>query len=237
MHLMSLEHKTLKVSEVLYGEMTTTGLIPAYNEGERIQKVIAEVLPFTDEVLVVDDGSEDETASVSRKAGATVLTQSHQGYIHALKRGFQAAQGDIIVTLDADGEHDPSEIPKLVAPLTQGKADLVLGSRKHIPSVSERFFGKIVKARITVHDHGTGFRALTKELAVTLGLKGKCTCGIFVLEAVSKGARIAEVPITIRETKKRRKRKWMHIVQVFYVFLQFFRSMNVECDSQVALEV
>lgn len=208
--------------------MKTTGLIPAYNEAERIHTVIAEALPFTDGVLVIDDGSTDETASVSAEAGATVLTQPHQGYISALKHGFQAAQGDIVVTFDADGEHDPSEIPKVVAPLTQGRADLVLGSRKHIPSVSERLLGKIVRMKVPVRDHGTGFRALTKDLAVALDLRGKCTCGVLVLEAASKGARITEVPITIRETRKKRKRRWMHVIQTFYILHLLFSTRKAK---------
>lgn len=197
-----------------------TAVIPAYNEAERIKKVVTEVLPFADEVILVDDGSEDETAHTAQKAGATVITQPHTGYISALKRGFQAAKGEIIVTLDADGEHHPSDIPDVVTPIVEGKADLVLGSRTQIPSVSERFIGTLVRTRVAVRDHGTGFRATKKELALTLSLKGKCTCGTLVLEAVSRGAKIAEVPIRIRETPKKRKRKWVHIIQVLYVLLQ-----------------
>ncbi|KYK35321.1 MAG: glycosyltransferase family 2 protein [Theionarchaea archaeon] len=203
--------------------MTVTAVIPAYNEAERIQKVIAETLPFVNEVLVIDDGSADETASNAQKAGATVLRQSHQGYVPALKCGFRAAGGEIIVTIDADGEHDPAEIPRVTAPIKMGKVDLVLGRREYVPSVSERFIGRIVRLRVDVHDHGTGFRGLARELAVGLDLNGKCTCGVLVLEAVSKGARIAEVPITVRRVKKKRKRKWMHIVQVIYVLLQTMR--------------
>jgi len=204
--------------------VTTTAVIPAYNEAGNIKKVISETLPFVDEILVIDDGSDDETALLSQKAGATVVSQPHQGYVQALKRGFQSAKGDIVVTLDADGEHDPSDIVKVVAPIQNGKADLVLGRRKYIPSVSERFIGTIVMVKAAVYDHGTGFRALTKELAVTLTLRGKCTCGTFVLEAVSKGARITEVPITIREIEKKRKRKWIHVIQIIYVLYQFIKS-------------
>lgn len=204
--------------------VTTTAVIPAYNEAGNIKKMISETLPFADEILVIDDGSDDETALLSQKAGAIVVSQPHQGYVQALKRGFKFAKGDIVVTLDADGEHDPSDIVKVVAPIQNGKADLVLGRRKYIPSASERFIGKIVKVKAAVYDHGTGFRALTKELAVTLTLNGKCTCGTFVLEAVSRGARITEVPITIREIKKKRKKKWIHVIQIVYVLYQFIKS-------------
>lgn len=201
-----------------------TALIPAYNEAESIGEVIGETKAFVDEVIVVDDGSEDDTSDISQRAGATVITKEHQGYIKALKRGFQAARGEIIVTLDADGEHNPADIPKVVAPLVKGEADLVLGSREYIPSVSERLLGTMVRMRIDVKDHGTGFRALTKELAQTLSLRGKCTCGVLVLEAASRGAKIAEVPIIMREISKERKKKWIHLFQVGYILLQIIKS-------------
>ena len=200
-----------------------TAVIPAYNEAPRIQNVIAEALTFADEVLVLDDGSEDETALVSEKAGAFVIQLPHRGYVHALTCGFHAAKGDIIVTLDADGEHDPSEIPRMIAPIEKGEADLVLGSRRHIASISERLMRIVVNVRVDVRDHGSGFRALKRELAVSLKLKGKCTCGVFVLEAASKGAKIAEIPITLREVTKKRKRKLIHIVQIVYVLIEAVR--------------
>ncbi|MBU7016900.1 MAG: glycosyltransferase family 2 protein [Theionarchaea archaeon] len=198
-----------------------TVVIPAYNEAERIKEVIAEVRSFADEVLVIDDGSEDDTIEASHKAGAEVLTQKHKGYIHALKYGLQSARGNIIVTIDADGEHDPSNIPGIVAPIQRGEADLVLGSRECIP-VSEQVIKYVVRLRAAVHDHGTGFRAMTKELAQDLPLRGKCTCGTLVLEAVSRGARIIEVPIRIRETKKKKKRRWIHMIQIIYVLFEIF---------------
>ena len=198
-----------------------TVVIPAYNEAGSIRGVITEARTFADEVLVIDDGSEDETVSVSQEAGAEVLTQKHQGYVHALKYGLQFARGNIIVTMDADGEHDPSDIPKIVVPILKGEADLVLGRREYIP-VSELFIKCLVRVRTPVHDHGTGFRAMTKELAQTLPLRGKCTCGTLVLETVSRGARIKEIPIKIREIKKKRKIRWIHMIQIIYVLFEIF---------------
>lgn len=211
---------------VQYRAYMITAVIPAYNEAQRIRPVISKTLPKVDEVCVVDDGSTDKTSTIAKKAGATVVSQPHTGYIPALKQGFSHASGDIIVTLDADGEHDPEDIPRVVAPIIQGKADLVLGKRKkEFISFSEKIIGIILRLNpdITIKDHGTGFRALTKELACKLPLHGMCTCGILVLEAHSKGARITEVPIKIRKTKKKRKRKWMHIIQLWYIFMHLIR--------------
>lgn len=106
-------------------------LIPAYNEAERIGDVIEKVQKYLP-VLVVDDGSGDETAAVSLTAGVELLSLTpNQGKGAALLRGFQyaMAQGyDAVVTLDADGQHDPQEIPLFLAEFSNG-ADLVIGRR------------------------------------------------------------------------------------------------------------
>lgn len=208
-----------------------TALIPAYNEVERIGKVVVEASAFVDEVIIVDDGSCDGTALAAEKAGASVIVQQHLGYVASLKRGVQAARGDIIVTLDADGEHNPSDIPQLLSLIHRGEADLVLGRREYVPSVSERFIGKIVALGLPVKDHGTGLRAMKKDVAVTLTLKGMCTCGTLVLEAASKGARIREVPIRVRDIMKKRRRKWIHIIQIVYVLYYLY----VFCKSRAFL--
>ncbi|MBU7001586.1 MAG: glycosyltransferase family 2 protein [Theionarchaea archaeon] len=191
-----------------------SAVIPAYNEANTVSEVVAETLKYVDEVWVVDDGSEDGTYKRASQAGAQVIQQHHKGYIQAIKRGIISCQGDVVVTLDADGEHQPSEIPLLVEPVIAGKADLVLGSRGKIPSFSERMIGMLVRTTVPVRDHGTGFRAMTRELAVNLDIVGTCTCGTLVLEAHAKGARIVEVPVEIAHVEKKRKRKWNHIYQL-----------------------
>jgi len=95
-----------------------------------IYKVVQGVRQHADEVIVVDDGSTDATTQVARKAGAGIVTnERRRGYIEAIKAGFRQAKGDIIVTIDADGEHNPGDILLLVKPIHNGKADLVLGKR------------------------------------------------------------------------------------------------------------
>lgn len=106
-------------------------LIPAYNEAERIAAVITHTLRYTP-VLVVDDGSADATAEIARELGATVLRQvPNQGKGAALLMGFRYAfdQGyDAVITLDADGQHDPEEIPLFISAYKKG-GDLVIGER------------------------------------------------------------------------------------------------------------
>lgn len=197
--------------------MELSVIIPAYNEAERIAPVVRDALEYADEVLVVDDGSADGTASVARAAGARVIRQENAGYIAAIKHGFREAQGEILVTMDADGEHRAEDIPRLVEPILKDEVDLVLGARLHIARPSERFLNWLTSFRVEVSDSGTGFRALRRDLALKLELDGRCICGISVLEPEALGARIAEVPIELSEIAKPRRIAWFHLPQVWYV--------------------
>jgi glycosyltransferase involved in cell wall biosynthesis len=194
-----------------------TVVIPAYNEGDRIEPVVRELVQEYS-VLVIDDGSTDSTASKADNAGAKVVRQSENlGYIAALKRGFQEATSGIVVTFDADGEHRPEDIERLIHPIRQDNVDLVLGARSTIPRPSERALNKLTRLRIDVQDSGTGFRVLRRTLAVELGLDTACTCGTFVLEAAANGARIGEVPIETRSIQKPHGIAWQHGRQFVHV--------------------
>lgn len=193
-----------------------TAVIPAYNEGPRIGKTVREVFPFVDELLVVDDGSQDHTAEEAEDAGARVLSNpSTRGYIQAIKTGFLEATGEVVVTIDGDGEFPAKVIPDLLQPILSGKADMVQGRREFVPRPSERFLTFVANRRAPVGDSGTGFRALQTELARKLELKGVCICGIFSLEVIQKGGRIAEIPIQLEEINKPRRIAWYHLRQFF----------------------
>jgi glycosyltransferase involved in cell wall biosynthesis len=194
-----------------------TVVVPAYNEAARIGATVRNLIQDYS-VLVVDDGSTDRTASEARSVGATVIQQSHnRGYIAALKRGFREASSDIIVTFDADGEHRPTDVQKLLQPIEEDELDLVLGARATIPRPSERVLNELTRLKLDVRDSGTGLRALRRSLAVDLELDTACTCGTFVLEAATKGARIGEVPVETRTIQKPRGIAWQHGKQLFHV--------------------
>ncbi|MFB0534342.1 MAG: glycosyltransferase family 2 protein [Anaerolineae bacterium] len=211
------------------GKSRISVVIPAYNEATRIGDVVRAALAVADEVIVVDDGSDDDTALVAEAAGAQAVRQANAGYIAAVKRGFRQAHGDVVVTMDADGEHRAEYIPCLVAPIMEGRADLVLGRRRRIARPSERFLNWLTRLQVRqVHDTGTGFRALRRELALKLHLRGRCICGVSVLEPVALGARVAEVPIELAHVQKPRRIAWFHLPQAWYVLGWLIGSQKKE---------
>jgi len=112
--------------------MKVVALIPAYNEETTIGEVIDNTRSFVDEVIVVNDGSTDRTAEIARLRGAVVVEHViNRGLGAAIGSGFEAAikrEADVTITLDADGQHDPSEIPQFLQAI-EGGADAVIGSR------------------------------------------------------------------------------------------------------------
>jgi len=197
-----------------------SAVIPAYNEEETIAEVVEGALRYVDEVIVVDDGSLDKTAEKAHEAGARVVEMGeNRGILQATVRGFREAEGEIIVTLDADGQHNPDEIPRLLEPILRGEADLVLGRRPNLPHLSERIIAWLTGLKVQIHDASTGFRAMRRWIAENMRLRGGCLCGILILEAHRLGARIAEVPISIRERRGERRMRTRHIRQIFYILL------------------
>lgn len=106
-----------------------TVVIPAKNEAEGIAGLLKKIKPHCDEMLVVDGHSTDDTRELAEKAGARVILDNKKGKGGGLRIGIKEARGDIIVFIDADGSHDPDDIPKLVAPIINDGLDMVIGSR------------------------------------------------------------------------------------------------------------
>jgi glycosyltransferase involved in cell wall biosynthesis len=205
-----------------------TVVVPAYNEGGRIGAVLDEL---HDEyaIIVVDDASTDDTAAVARDAGATVVEhERNRGYLAALRTGFEAVETDLVVTLDADGEHDPADVDRLLKPIAAGEADVVFGARQDIPRPSERLLNRLATRVLPVTDTGTGFRALRADLAKRLELDTACTCGTFALEAALRGARVAEVPSPTRSVAKPRGIAWRHGEQLFHVLRYLYHYGRAE---------
>ncbi len=194
-------------------------VIPAYNEAVTIDGVLSQCKPFCDETIVIDDESTDNTARIAKKQGSKLIRHAKNlGIAKAIQEGIQAARGDVIVTMDADGQHNPQDLPKMIKPIIEGEADLTLGVRAEIPHGSEKVINRLTNLKVECSDVGTGFRAMKADLARQMRLHGACLCGTFILEADKKGARIMEIPVEMKPRSHGERRiGTRHIRQFFHV--------------------
>ncbi|MDY6536462.1 glycosyltransferase family 2 protein [Acinetobacter faecalis] len=153
--------------------MKISVVMPAKNESGAIEATISKILDLklVDEVLVVNDGSTDNTAELAEKSGARVISHPYsKGNGAAIKTGARNASGDIIVFMDADGQHDPADIPKLLAEINKGY-DLVVGARQKGSQASvgrgiaNKFYNNLATymTEHKVEDLTSGFRAVRAE--------------------------------------------------------------------------
>lgn len=186
-------------------------VIPAFRAAPWVAEVVRGTLEQLEVVLVVDDGSDDDTAAEAQAAGAELLSHpANLGKAAALRTAFAELfrRGvDVVVTLDADGQHLPSEIPKLLAAHGQG-ADLVLGSRNHLftgMSGLRRRSNRLSSAAISwaagthMADVQTGFRLYTREVLSSTGFAGDrfAAESAVVVRAARLGFRVVSVPIEL----------------------------------------
>jgi glycosyltransferase involved in cell wall biosynthesis len=190
--------------------------IPAYNEEKTIARVVLEAQKHADIVLVCDDGSSDLTGKIAERMGATVIRhEQNRGYGAAMQSLFKRARelnGDVLVTLDSDGQHDPTEIPRLLKPIEDGVAEVVLGSRfmdnkgtTEMPlyrKVGIKIITKLTNgnSKNVVSDAQSGFRAYGKRALERLSVsENGMSASVEILRAASKsGLKICEVPISCK---------------------------------------
>ena len=203
----------LKTSQPSRGNrIKVVAAIPCFNTRPFIAEVVSKAKRHVDQVVVIDDGSHDHTAEEAKSAGALVVKHStNRGYGEAMKSCFEAARtnaADVLIILDGDGQHNPEEIPLLLAPVLKGEADFVIGSRfltKESSMARYRKFGISVitllfnlGSRTTVSDAQSGFRAYSEKYFrnVLLSENGM-SISIEILEKARSGrAVIKEVPVS-----------------------------------------
>jgi glycosyltransferase involved in cell wall biosynthesis len=201
-------------------------VIPAFNEAENVGAVVSRVpdrvCGLATTVLVVDDGSGDGTVDAAEAAGAVVARHlRNRGGGAALRTGYTLAMeagAALVVTLDADGQHLPEEMPRLVRPIVAGRADAVNGSRTlgsadpntFSRELGLRMFNRVLTTvtRTEITDCSSGYRAIKSDSLAKLDLRQEqFHASEFLIEAVKRGLRLEEVPITVArrmhgETKK-----------------------------------
>ncbi len=196
--------------------------IPAYNEERTLGKVIREIPRKIDKidevkVVVIDDGSIDDTRKVAFRAGAdkVISFKQNRGLAQAFKMGLNVAlqmNSDIIVNIDADGQYDGAEISKLINPILNSEADIVLGFRfkEWIEDMSlQKKVGNYLATKVTnllsglkISDAQTGFRAFSKEAALKINVISNYTyVQETIMQAVNKQLKIVEVPVHFRRRK------------------------------------
>jgi len=194
--------------------MKITTVIPAYNEADNIGGVIVKLKSYVDEIIVVDDSSRDNTNEIARMAGAVVVRHViNRGQGAALRTGTQLALdrgADIIIHFDADDQFQAEDIPEMLAPIRNGSADAVLGSRfltkkSNLPKMKQYFIMPLARFinrllfNIKLSDPQSGFRALSRTSAQKLKIEndGMAHCTEIIHKLFKNGDRVVEVPITV----------------------------------------
>jgi glycosyltransferase involved in cell wall biosynthesis len=195
-------------------------------------------------VLVVDDGSSDATVRIALEAGADAVLRhkANLGLGQTFKDGLDASLrlgAHIVVSVDADGQYDPSDMPMLLDPILRGRADIVLGDRQvesltHMPNFKKwgnRIVSWVIRrlSGVPIRDAQTGFRALTREAAVRLTLSGGYTyTQEMIIQAAYRGLVIEELPVTFERRAEGSSRliqsAWRYALRSGSVILRSYRD-------------
>lgn len=231
--------------------------IPAYNEEKTIGQVISEIprqIPHISEILILvsDDGSEDNTCEEARRAGAHfVISHSNWGLALNFKKALEESLklgADIIVNIDADAQYNAQEIPKLINPILEGRADIVLGNRqiskldwmpwgnKYGNILGSWFIRKLTG--LSIADASTGFRAFRREAALRLEVMTKHTyTHETLIQAADCGLRMAQVPIEFRKRKGRSRLISNLRTHIFKAGITIIRTFTVYKPLRVMLSL
>ena len=215
--------------------------IPARNEEPSIAEIVEGASSFGEEVLVIDGHSSDRTAEIAAACGARVVKDNKKGKGDAIRVGAAEAKHSVVVFMDADGSHDPADIPALVKDIKEGKADLTIGSRGK--GGSDELHGDIEKLMRMVGsdiiliginwrwkqhltDSQNGFRAIKKDVILSLDLKENITTieQEMTMKCLKQGYVITEVPTheysrKYGESVIKLRKVWFRYVYSFIKFL------------------
>jgi len=223
------------VSKILERRMNVFALLPSYNEEKNIGKLVKELKKKGINVLVIDDGSQDNTSQIAKKCGALVLrNEKNLGKGAALKKGFEFLKKkdfDALLILDADGQHSPKEVDKFLTEFAKKGSDLIIGNRfstspKGMPliryitnKVMSFLISFLVKKKI--RDSQCGFRLMSKRFLEKLELETAHfeVESEIIFQAILKGFNISEVCIDSIYRKEKSK------INPFLDTLRFFKFL------------
>jgi len=185
--------------------------IPTLNEAATLAEIIEKCRVYSDDILVIDGHSRDQTVAIARSSGARVIFDHKKGKGEALRTAIPHLKRKIVVFVDADGSHDPDDIPRLIQPILKGKADHVSGSRllggsselhggfdECFRLMGSSFITACINHRFGVRlsESQNGFRAIRTETLRALDLKENITTieQEMIIKTLKKGYRMAEVP-------------------------------------------
>jgi glycosyltransferase involved in cell wall biosynthesis len=218
-----------------------TVVVPTKDEEGLIGEIVDSVRPFADDVLVMDGHSSDRTREIATAHGARVALDGGRGKGEALRRSLEQAEGDIVVFIDADGSHDPRDIPALVAPIKAGEADMVIGSRgkggsDELHGTLEQFIRYVgsqmimlainYRWNVRLTDSQNGFRAIRRDVGRQLGLQSNLTTieQEMLMKCLKQGYRVSEI------ASHEYERKWgtskVVVWKLWFAYLwSFFRNI------------
>ncbi len=217
----------------------TAVLIPALNAAQTLSELLSRLQPFVsrESIVVVDDGSTDGTARIAQECGAFVIRHGvNRGKGAALRSGFEYILGKTqfrsVITMDADLQHDPDEIPKFAARWEQGSVDVIVGNRKRAGSgmpfhrvMSNAITSLLVSARagVVMKDSQSGFRLISREVlsAVTIDSDGYEAETELLIKAARKGFTIDFIPIaTIYGNERSHMTHWQTTKRFLQVLMK-----------------
>lgn len=218
-----------------------TVVVPTKDEEGLIGEIVDSVRPFADDILVMDGHSSDRTREIATAHGARVALDGGRGKGEALRRSLEQAEGDIVVFIDADGSHDPRDIPALVAPIKAGDADMVIGSRgkggsDELHGTLEQFIRYVgsqmimlainYRWNVRLTDSQNGFRAIRRDVGRQLGLQSNLTTieQEMLMKCLKQGYRVSEI------ASHEYERKWgtskVVVWKLWFAYLwSFFRNI------------
>jgi len=167
-----------------------------------VQRIHEALSRIRHEIIIVDDSSPDGTYTLASKLADKAICKKREGQSIALLTGIREAKHPIVVTIDADLENDPSNIPALVSKIEEGY-DLVVASRRTLPRISERLFSRTIGRWIGVSDVLSNFRAMRKDEVIGIAVGRRETFGAeFLIRAYKQGLRVTQVQV--ENTPRRR---------------------------------